>query len=265
MERHYAKKRKSTGDNSEEKGKIAPKRFKLNVGGTKYEVSDSLLDQFQDSMLRRITSDTWNDTDVFLDPDQNQEIFIERDGARFQFVLDYMRDGKVVIPLSVPRTQLISDMEYYGIDFNESQIILNVADPKDLFYELATYRDFFQSTQKEIDARYQKIVVEKVACTIASKYFETLMPPATARENNPSKKANMPTEPDSSFFKSKSIEVKVNEDNSGIEIKELQPFLNRYGLEATATVNGWITGWNGGTLKVSVKLLSSSRIIGMEH
>ena len=62
------KKRKSACDRSEEKGKMAQKRFKLNIGGTKYEVSDSLLDKFQDSMLRRITSDTWNETEK-LDPD----------------------------------------------------------------------------------------------------------------------------------------------------------------------------------------------------
>ena len=47
------------------------KQFKLNIGGTRYEVSNSLLDQFQDSMLRRITSDTWNNesNDPLLDPD----------------------------------------------------------------------------------------------------------------------------------------------------------------------------------------------------
>ena len=32
---------------------------------------------------------------------RNDDIFIERDGGRFKFVLDYMRDGRVVLPLSI--------------------------------------------------------------------------------------------------------------------------------------------------------------------
>lgn len=93
---------------------LDPERFTLNVGGTRYDVSDSLLDEFQASMLRRITSDTWNHYDISDDGDEakasldlntntnkdNKEIFIERDGGRFKFVLDYMRDGQVVLPIS---------------------------------------------------------------------------------------------------------------------------------------------------------------------
>ena len=119
--------------------KDSPERFKLNIGGTKYEVSDSLLEQFPDSILRRITSDSWNEKnqdDADTDNDdssEDPEIFIERNGSRFQFVLDYMRDGKVALPMSIPRAQLIADMEYFGIDFEDSSITISVTDPKDLF------------------------------------------------------------------------------------------------------------------------------------
>ena len=50
----------------------SPKGFLLNVGGTRYEVSDSLLDRFPDSMLRKITSDIWNQSDDDSDTEENR-------------------------------------------------------------------------------------------------------------------------------------------------------------------------------------------------
>ena len=61
-------------------------------------------------MLRKITSETWNETDESDADKAQEEIFIERDGATFQFILHYMRDGKVILPLSIPRAQLVSEL-----------------------------------------------------------------------------------------------------------------------------------------------------------
>ena len=85
--------------------------IKFNVGGTRYEVSQSLLDRFPESMLARICSETWQEGVTSEDTDGKGEIFIDRNGERFQYVLDYMRDDFVLLPLSIPRAQLISDME----------------------------------------------------------------------------------------------------------------------------------------------------------
>jgi K+ channel tetramerisation domain. len=81
----------------------------FNVGGTCYQVSRSLLDQFPHSMLSKSTSEQWQ-------KDPNSEIFIERDGARFKYVLDYMRDGKVDVPLHETKTSILAELEYFGID-----------------------------------------------------------------------------------------------------------------------------------------------------
>jgi len=222
---------------------MGPKRFTLNVGGTRYEVSDSLLDQFQDSMLRKITSDAWNNHVYSDDGDEakasldlnnnknndNKEIFIERDGGRFKFVLDYMRDGQVFLPLSVPRSQIVSDMEYYGIDFDETKITLGVSDPKDTFHQLSEYyyekerfKKIFESKMEDIATKYQKLAVESMSCKIALEYFE---------EQFSGK---------SSFtFEAKTITKRLgSKERLYYDIVEMQPHLNLYGLRGFDIVQG---------------------------
>ena len=206
---------------------MAPKQFKLNVGGTKYEVSDTLLDGFPESMVRKITSDTWNQKSNDDDGDDGKntkEIFIERNGGRFQYVLDFMRDGTVTLPPSIPRQQLIKDMEYYGIDFDDTKITFSVTDRSDLFTyfsdyykEWRTFKDTFDSKQKEIDRRYREIGAEWVANKIALKFFELHFSETTKN------------------FNARSISVQLDTANQqqghNYSIDELQAHLDQYGLK----------------------------------
>jgi BTB/POZ domain len=54
----------------------------------------------------------------------NEPVFIDRDGERFVYVLDYMLDGKASLPVSISKTSFISDLKYYGIDTKDSVSIL---------------------------------------------------------------------------------------------------------------------------------------------
>jgi hypothetical protein len=87
----------------------------FNVGGTIYQVSRTLLDSHPDTMLARIASDTWN-------TGNGKAIFIERNGTRFECVLDYLRDGSVTVPFSVSKEALKTDLDYYGVRFKASHI-----------------------------------------------------------------------------------------------------------------------------------------------
>jgi hypothetical protein len=86
-----------------------PERIVFNVGGVKYEVSRSLLDMYPDTMLARSASKEWT-------AGKTGEIFLERNGARFQFVLDYLRDGKVSLPLTASKAAVLADLVYYGVE-----------------------------------------------------------------------------------------------------------------------------------------------------
>jgi hypothetical protein len=83
------------------------KTINLNVGGTTYEVSRSLIEAYPHSMLARLVSDTWQQ-------ETKSKIFIDRNGLRFQYILDYMRDKKVHLPITIPKAALVKDLEYFG-------------------------------------------------------------------------------------------------------------------------------------------------------
>jgi len=112
-----------------------PETVRFNIGGTIYEVSRSLLEQHPETMLARMASETWfprghncgdsKHADEEDDPKKNNDaLFIERDGERFRYCLDYMRDGGfVVLPPTIPRDALLHDLSYYGFqEINASKI-----------------------------------------------------------------------------------------------------------------------------------------------
>ena len=89
--------------------------IRFNVGGTTYQVCHSLIKLYPDSMLARITSEQWHEN-------TDSEIFIERDGTRFRFVLDYMRDRKIILPVSESKESLLAELRYYCLEFDENNI-----------------------------------------------------------------------------------------------------------------------------------------------
>ena len=58
--------------------------------------------------------------------DTDKEIFIgDRDGPLFLYVLDYMRKGKVNLPFTVSKDDLVEELDYFGFeDVDESKIIV---------------------------------------------------------------------------------------------------------------------------------------------
>ena len=66
-------------------------------------------------MLTKIASDQWQE-------DPESVIFIERDGSTFRYVLKYLRDGKVKLPLTETKSDLIKELAYYNIDHDADKI-----------------------------------------------------------------------------------------------------------------------------------------------
>jgi len=82
----------------------------LNIGGQKYETKLSLLKTVPNTVLSSI-ADTVNNQ-------ENQELFIDRDGRLFTYILNYFRNlEKVVLPLSeLDLLELQQETNYYCIE-----------------------------------------------------------------------------------------------------------------------------------------------------
>jgi hypothetical protein len=95
----------------------------LNVGGTHYEVSRTVLESQPESMLASLVSDRWNNHgDETTGNNEAKAIKVDRNGFRFQFVLDYLRDGTVSLPLTVSKDALLLDFAYFGISVDQTKI-----------------------------------------------------------------------------------------------------------------------------------------------
>jgi len=69
------------------------KIVRFNIGGTRYEMARSILESHTGTMPNRMASEEWHD-------DPEAEIFIERDGDHFKYCLSYLRDDKVLLPIT---------------------------------------------------------------------------------------------------------------------------------------------------------------------
>ncbi|KAL9186421.1 hypothetical protein ACHAXT_005659 [Thalassiosira profunda] len=90
-----------------------PQTVKLNVGGKAFEVSRSLIDRYEDTVLATLVSDT-RQTD--------EAVFIDRSGEIFAQVVEYLRYGSITLPGSIPKDMFLRDLEFYGIDAEEGAV-----------------------------------------------------------------------------------------------------------------------------------------------
>jgi hypothetical protein len=85
----------------------------LNVGGVQYCVAKSTVMKFEDTMLANLISDKWISNNNSEEP-----IFIDRDGERFKYILDFYRDEEIIVPRTVSIEAVKKDALYFGLPEN---------------------------------------------------------------------------------------------------------------------------------------------------
>lgn len=91
--------------------------------GKNYVVRRSLIESFPNTILARKALDALTNT---KGNGTCEPIEIERDGARFQFVVDFMRDGNVTLPCSISKEALIRDFKYLGFEVDPLNIQFDI-------------------------------------------------------------------------------------------------------------------------------------------
>jgi BTB/POZ domain len=108
--------RKKSPKDSDKENNVPLKTVQIDVGGTVYKVSRSLIEAFPKTFLYQMVTKTWS-------VDNKAPIFIDRNGDRFQYILDLMRDNEVHLPLSISKAAILRDLEYFGFEnFNAYDI-----------------------------------------------------------------------------------------------------------------------------------------------
>ena len=98
-------------------GALECQTLKFEVGHTIMKVSSDLLKQHPESKL---TQEALSDN---RRSDCDDPIFFDGNGNTFEQVLDYMRYGKLVLPLTVSTDSFKTDLDLYGIRYNDDDII----------------------------------------------------------------------------------------------------------------------------------------------
>jgi hypothetical protein len=85
------------------------------IGGQRYEVSRSLLRKFPDSILAKKAEETPYGMPF--------PIIFYRDSERFRYCLEFMRDGRVSLPVGVSKKSLLTDLEFYGLRVDDDDVV----------------------------------------------------------------------------------------------------------------------------------------------
>mmetsp|Transcript_35954 Transcript_35954/g.58881 ORF Transcript_35954/g.58881 Transcript_35954/m.58881 type:complete len:223 (-) Transcript_35954:32-700(-) len=86
----------------------------FNVGGKIYQVlREPTLSLHPTSLLTQMAEDQKDDKPIFVEG--NQDLF--------QFVIDYHRDRKVILPMTVARDALVRELNRFGLEPTEEQIV----------------------------------------------------------------------------------------------------------------------------------------------
>ena len=99
----------------------SPKKFldtnepiTLNVGGIKYQTTLTTLGKYKDCLLYKMFEGLFSKK-----PNKDGSYFIDRNGKYFEYILDFIRNGKLNIPISDKDSYLVNHLlleaDYYQI------------------------------------------------------------------------------------------------------------------------------------------------------
>lgn len=84
----------------------------FNVGGMRYDVAEDTLMKYEDTMLAKMVSEKWH-------KENGQEpLFIDSNGERFQYILDWYRNGRIDLPKTISVDAIRNEASFFGLPEN---------------------------------------------------------------------------------------------------------------------------------------------------
>jgi hypothetical protein len=131
----------------------------------RYDVAKETLLKFDDTMLAKLISEKQ------IKGSNQEPLFIDRNGERFQYILDWYRDGRITLPKTIAIEAIKSDALFFGLPENaiieESN---SISDYMSSFYDTSTRLDKMKSNlgemkQENLDKSIE-VIIEGVAIWI---------------------------------------------------------------------------------------------------
>ena len=121
--------------------------------------------------------------------DPESEIFIERDGERFKYCLDYLRDGRVMLPITMSKGAVMEDLKYYGVESVDEEVVYyNPSKEEQSIHAFSCVYDVLDRAEKEIHTLKIRRICKEAALFCFKKHIETNS--LTIRYSGDSKSSN---------------------------------------------------------------------------
>ena len=115
--------------------------------------------RYERSMLASLVSGKWKEGDG------DKEIFIDRDGTRFKYILDYLRSDRLHVPHLSDRSTLKDEFDFFGIDADMSKV--SVVDD---FTAIDQLSKEIKEHERIIEEKKKKIAAMKRSYYIANEF-----------------------------------------------------------------------------------------------
>lgn len=89
---------------------VRPRTVVLNVSGERFEIRVDMFDEYSTTILAKQLQKHCKDGQF------NDELFLNRCPKLFRFVLQYVRDKKVHLPIGISKTSLMNELQFYCFD-----------------------------------------------------------------------------------------------------------------------------------------------------
>lgn len=128
----------------------------FNVGGTQYNVARDTLLLYSNTMLAKMVSEKCT-TDQFCRTRYRDDrtFFIDRDAGKFKYILDWYRNGKIVVPKTIALDAMRHEAHFFGL--KDAIIEREVEVPRLLRGDLLN-----DSTNKEVERRRNYNTIKEV-------------------------------------------------------------------------------------------------------
>lgn len=142
---------------------------RFEVGGTEFKVSRELIvGNYPDSMLAHLVSN--------VDP-RSDTICIDRDAEHFRHILQYLRHGKVSLPMTTSITDFLKkDMNDYGIQPTTNSVVYDSSTAalaaKHMFKFAKQQREHAKSIKKEMVELEMKHAAVTVSDVLVAHYYQ---------------------------------------------------------------------------------------------